>query len=263
MTNSRLAVILVHFGDPKSTLHTLRSLSPRLPAHTTIYVLNNTSSDLSVLTKEYPSLQLHNNPTNIGFGRAVNQGIKMAVASGSTQFLVCNNDLNFVRGTIPQLQKILNEKSGLVAPLLHHSRGYDWGGKLNPYTGLVKHDNYPNPPKTMLTPFHAAAACWLVSIETIKQSGYFDERFFMYYEDLDYSLRLSRAGLKVVISPDVVVEHKSAGDTYLHTHFFRLWLSHFRFVTKHLGRVIYPTSYLYSLIYYPLIYLKSFFTRIR
>jgi GT2 family glycosyltransferase len=53
-----------------------------------------------------------------------------------------------------------------------------------------------------------SGCCVLVSAETFRRVGYFDEDFFLYYEDVDFFTRCRRAGLKVVYAAHAVVEHR-------------------------------------------------------
>jgi GT2 family glycosyltransferase len=83
-----------------------------------------------------------------------------------------------------------------------------------------------------------------------------DQRSSLYFEDLDYCLRVIAEPYTIHITPDVVAEHAvSAGSSSFGRTKYQ-WVSHVKFVTKHLFRLAYPTAYLYDLIFYPLVLLK-------
>lgn len=259
----KIAVIILHFGLLETTKDFLRELSKKIGDNQVI-IINNTSDDCTDLTKIIARTKLINNPRNLGFATGVNQGLTLALKDKSiTHFFLMNNDLSIVFGSFAQLLLTFAKfpHCGIVSPVLHHALGYDWGGKYNKWSGMVKHKNWGNKPKTIQTVGHVAGAAMLISREAIEKVGMLDERFFLYYEDLDFCLRTTRAGFNIHINPDVIAEHAvSAGSSaYRRTKY--QWVSHFKFVNKHLFKLAYPTAYLYDLIFYPLVLLKTLLSR--
>lgn len=258
----KIALVMVHYGSLENTKNTLLSLKNKLSG-LSCYLINNTQDDLATLANILPATIIINNPTNQGFARSVNLGIKAASKAGCDTILLLNNDLSWTSGTLSQLTRVLTShaSTAIVTPVLKHVGGYDWGGRLSRWTGLVTHHNWPNPPKTVQKVTHVAGAAMLLKVETLKQIGYFDERFFMYYEDVDLCLRLIQAGYEIRINPEVVITHQISGSSQTFTRTLNQWRSHLRFVFKHLGRHIYPTALLIDLIVYPLFAIKSFLRR--
>ncbi|KKU13813.1 MAG: hypothetical protein UX21_C0035G0003 [Microgenomates group bacterium GW2011_GWC2_45_8] len=257
----KIAVIILHYGLIATTRNCLSKLKEKIGPHQVI-LINNTQDDLSPLTTIISGTQLINNPTNYGFARGVNQGIALASKDQSiTHFFLMNNDLYLSTGNLQQLLLTFAKYSsaGIVSPVLHHSLGYDWGGKYSRLSGMVRHKNWVNKPKTTLTVSHVAGAAMLISREVVTQIGLLDERFFLYFEDLDYCLRSSAAGFTIHINPDVVAEHAVSAGSLPWKRTFYQWASHLKFVTKHLFRLTYPTAYLYDLLFYPLVMVKLFF----
>ncbi len=261
----KIAVIILHFGARETTKQCLQELKKKIGDNHVILV-NNTSHDIASLAKVISGTKLIDNRANTGFAVGVNQGITMALQDKSVgAVFLMNNDLSLAFGGFDQLALVFNKiaSAGIVTPILHHSGGpaaagrYDWGGKYNKWSGMVKHKNWPNKPKTIQSVTHVAGAAMLIKREVIEKVGLFDERYFLYYEDLDYCLRVQEAGYTIHITADVVAEHAvSAGSsTFGRTKY--QWVSHARFVTKHLFKQSYPTAYLYDLLFYPLILVKS------
>ena len=91
----------------------------------------------------------------------------------------------------------------------------------------------------------------------VDKIGLLDERFFLYYEDLDYCLRAARAGYEIRINPEVVAEHAVSAGSNLVARTMHQWRSHFLFLLKYLPVQVYPTALLFDLIFYPLILLKA------
>lgn len=255
----KIAVIMLHFGTLSTTRESLKLLRPKLAGHT-LYLINNTPDDISALTTILPDTHLINNPRNLGFAAGVNQGIRAGLADQAvTHFLLLNNDLHLSLGSLQQLLLTFNKikTAGIVSPILHHAGGYDWGGKYNRWTGSVKHKNWPNKPKTTLTVDHVAGAAMLIKREVVDKVGLLDERFFLYFEDLDFCLRVQQAGYTLHINPEVVAEHTISAGSRASRRTLYQWASHLKFVTKHQFRLAYPTGYLYDLLFYPLVLVKS------
>lgn len=254
----KIAVIIVHFGKIETTKTCLKELNKKINNNRVI-LINNTSDDISSLAKIIPATQVIENKTNLGFAKAVNQGIKIALADPSiTHILLLNNDLILSFGSLSQLTQAISQGKnvGIVSPILHHAGGYDWGGKYNKWLSMVKHANWPNKPKTVQSVAHVAGAAMLLSRQVVEVVGMFDEQFFMYYEDLDYCLRAAQAGFTINIVPDVVAEHLISSSTNSSQRAKYQWASHLKFINKHLFKLAYPTAYLYNLIFYPLVLLK-------
>lgn len=265
---SKIALIILHYGSLEVTRECLLSLKQKLGEHQLILV-NNTTQNVSTLLKIIPGTQLIDNQANLGFAKAVNQGLTLALANNSiTHFLLLNNDLVLTYGTLDELLRTFakSPRAGIVSPVLHHgvptsSGKYDWGGKFNRFTGLVKHTNWDNKPKTVLSVDHVAGAAMLFSRELVDKIGILDERFFLYYEDLDYCLRAKAANYLIHINPQVVAEHAVSKGTNVFRRTLYQWHSHILFVAKHLPSTVFPTAFLTDLIFYPLITLKSLFVR--
>lgn len=258
----KIAVIILHYGHVATTKNCLKELKDKIGDNQVI-LINNTQDDISLLTKIIPNTKLIDNHANLGFAAGVNQGINLASKDKSiTHILLLNNDITITHGSLNQLLLTFAKfpHCGIVSPVLHHHNQFDWGGKYNKWSGMVRHKNWDNKPKTVQTVAHVAGAAMLISREVIDKIGMFDERFFLYFEDLDFCLRATAEGFTVLINPDVVAQHAVSSGTSAFARTKYQWISHFKFVTKHLFRLVYPTAYLYDLFFYPIIYLKTLLT---
>lgn len=255
----KITIIIIHYGLIETTKKCLTNLKPKIGDHQLI-LINNTSDDIKDLTNIIKGTTLIDNRKNLGFAKSVNQGITIALKDKAVgAVFLMNNDLTITRGGFNQLNLVLNKipSAGIVTPILHHKRGYDWGARLNKWTGMVKHTNWVNLPKTIQPAQHVAAATMLIRRKLIDKIGLFDERFFVYYEDVDYCLRAYDNLSTIHITPDVEAEHAGSSGSSITTRTRHQWISHFRFVNKYVFKHVYPTAYLYSFIMYPLFTLKS------
>lgn len=261
----KIAVIILHFGSPKTTEKTLKSLSQKID-NNYLFLVNNTNDDITHLASIIPKTTVINNHKNLGFAKGVNLAINHAIKHKEIKYIfLLNNDISFVQGTLGQLETVFNKipSAGIVAPVLRHSLGYDWGATLNKWTGTVRHKNWPNLPKTIQPIQHVAAAAMLIKRQLIEKIGLFDERFFMYYEDVDYCLRAHTALYTLHITPSVVLDHQVSASSKKISRTMTQWISHFRFITKHLLKHVYPTALLYSLIMYPVLITKTLLSKSR
>lgn len=255
----KIAVIILHFGKIQTTKDCLKDLAKKIGENKVI-LINNTHDDCKGLTLVIPDIKIINNPSNLGFATGVNQGLTLALKDKSiTHFFLMNNDLILSSGSFNQLLLTFNkfQSAGIVSPVLHHAGGYDWGGKYNKWSGMVKHKNWVNKPKTIQTVQHIAGAAMLISREVINTIGLLDERFFLYFEDLDFCQRTRGAGFTIHINPDIVAEHAISAGSNVAGRTRYQWASHFKFVNKHLLKLAYPTAYIFDLLIYPLWLLKG------
>ncbi len=255
----KIAVVIIHFGKLETTKNCLKQLSKKIGDHQVI-VINNTPDDCKVLTAIIPRTKYIDSGSNVGFAKAVNAGIKLALKDKNiSHVLLMNNDLAISFGSLNQLLQTYNRygQAGIVAPVLHHAGGFDWGGKYNRWSGMVKHKNWGNKPKTIQTVDHVAGAAMLISRTLFDKIELFDERFFLYFEDIDFCIRARQASFTLHINPDVVAEHLVSAGSNPGERTAYQWKSHFQFVTKHLFKYAFPTAYIYDALIYPIWVLKE------
>lgn len=257
---NKTAVIIIHFKNIAVTRNSLKSLSKKIGSHS-LYLINNTADDVSSLMKIIPNTSLIQNKSNLGFATAINQGIALALTDDAVDSVfVLNNDAEFAFGNINILRKTLFQSSatGIVTPVLRYNADtYDWGGKLNKLTGNIRHINFKNRPKKPLNVNHASAASMLIKRTLIDQIGPFDERFFMYFEDSDYCIRAREIGYRIIIDPEVVVDHMISNSSTNQQKIMHLWRAHLQFILKHMPRKVYPTAIIYDLLYFPILFYRS------
>lgn len=212
-------VIVLHFGKLNTTKNCVTSLEKieNFP-HKTI-VINNTQEILNA--KDFsPKIKIINNKTNKGFAGGVNAGIKYVLSKKADAILILNNDVKVEKPFLKSLINILFSKKdrGIVGPAIKFIKNnktvYDIGGNV---TWFGK--TYHNEPKTLAGQMpqeitYMTGAAMLVKKDVFGKIGFFDESFFLYYEDVDFCLRAKKKGFKVFIDPSVYITHslsKTAG----------------------------------------------------
>lgn len=213
-------VVTVNWNRADDTLECLASLSNSTYDNMKILVVDNGSTDGSteLISRDFPFVEQIHNTKNMGFARGYNTGMQHAMDSGAEYIFIINNDATVAPGTISNLIKHSTPKNGILAPLINYSKypNMIWssGGLTSSWT-LEKHDplyekiDSGDWEKVLIRDFVTGCAM-LFPINTLTQIGYFDEKFHMYYEDMDLCLRVREAGLGILVVPTAKVWHKVA-----------------------------------------------------
>lgn len=190
-------------------------------------VVDNASSDGSAdaVASRFAQVNLLRNASNVGFSRAVNQGLR---AGSAPWVLLLNPDAEVQPDTVARLLARLQElpQHAAVAPRLLHSDGrpqhsvYPYPSLwLSVVLGLSLQNLLPRRARARLllegdwgsdverdVPW-AIGACLLIRRSVLDELGGLDERFFVYAEDLEWGHRVTRAGHPVRFLPDISVVH--------------------------------------------------------
>jgi len=186
-------------------------------AHEVIVVDNGSSDETPAGLAQLGGVRVHRNPTNLGFGRACNQGA--ALARGEF-VLFLNNDTEPRRGWLAALIAAAREDPAVTAAgsrLLFADDAIQSAGLLLayglPYPLSVIPRGYRKPAGEAPSsgPVRAVTgACMLVRAAAFRAAGGFDEGFENGYEDVDLCLRFGEAGGKVLFVAESVVTHHEA-----------------------------------------------------
>ena len=187
-----------------------------------LYVVDNASHDAtcSILEKENDlRLQIINNSTNFGVAKANNQGIESAIADGCDQVLIINNDVEFETTLIEKLLQVQAEKScSLVTPKMMYfdNPNHIWyagswfikkKGYLPLHRGMKQLDEGQYDEIAEVE--YAPTCCLLAKKKVFQDIGLMDEKYFVYFDDTDFSYRVWKDGRhKMVYYPDVKFYHK-------------------------------------------------------
>jgi GT2 family glycosyltransferase len=154
-------------------------------------------------------------PANLGFTGGMNEGFRRAAAAGCAYALVLNNDLRLPADFLAPLRAVLEHDPAVAAvgPTVLHPDGTVWaqGGELGCVPNGLVLRGHGGPPASRehgpeAVPF-LPCACVLFRLATVTAVGGFDDRYFMYWEDVDLCERLAARGGKVVWLPWVQVVH--------------------------------------------------------
>ena len=188
-----------------------------------VIVVDNASTqdEATILEEKYPQIRVIRSNKNLGFAGGNNLGIKAAI--GKYIFLV-NNDTIFkvfyIQSLIDKLES--SPKIGVVCPKIRFS----WGNNPIQYTGYTPLSKITVRNKSIgfgeedrgqydiphSTPY-AHGAAMLIKREVIEKAGLMPECYFLYYEELDWSMMITRAGYEIWYEPTCHIYHKESQTT--------------------------------------------------
>lgn len=184
-----------------------------------VIIVDNASQDDTVSKITHHSLKttLIKSSTNLGFSRAVNLALKSAKGD---YILLLNPDTRLYPSTLQQLLDYAHTQSklGALAPRLLDLNGrpqasvFRFPTVINAFrayflgckTCFGKYLPKVSAPRSVDV---AVMAAFLIPTSVLKQLGGLDEKYFLYYEDIEFCRRLRRVGLPVIYYPKAKVKH--------------------------------------------------------
>ena len=158
---------------------------------------------------------------NIGFAAGINYGLRHLQLPDFDAVLVLNNDTLIPDGFIEILcSSACAADLQIAGPRIHHypdtARLWSRGSWYNAWFGLVTHRPLALPGNIS----YLTGCCLLIQCRVFETIGLFDERFFMYGEDVDFCFRAARAGLKTGVIDDAVLYHKANASSRNNSFFY-------------------------------------------
>lgn len=226
--------------DTKLTLKSLYRLN--YPAkNLEIIIIDNNSSDGTpiLVRKMFPKVSVYIQQENLGYSKAVNIGIRK---SRGKYILLSNNDITFEKNYLKNMVELAqtDPNIGIIGSKVYlksQKNKYGFGGlKINPYLGFFKYD---------LTNLDCVRDCdvpptggFFVRKKIFKTVGLLDEGFFLYFEDIDFSIRVKKAGYKILFNPASISFHGQSHTAYREIPYEKIiyqgYKSKWRCIFKHL-----------------------------
>jgi GT2 family glycosyltransferase len=216
-----VAIIILNWNGRDDTLACLASLSHLdYPAYK-IIVVDNGSTDDSVIAirTSYPQITLLETGDNLGYVGGNNVGLEHARTLGVKYALLLNNDTEVAPDFLNLLLQTVEADPhiGVVGPLIYYFDRpkvvWSAGGAINwqqgstYMIGLNEVDQGQFGPTPHLVDFVTGCAL-LIKMAVIDQVGVLDPRFFAYYEEVEWCVRVTRAGFSILLVPQAKIWHK-------------------------------------------------------
>ncbi len=219
--NIELSIITVNYNGLEDTCALIESIP--FNENMEVIVVDNASNqdEANSIKERYPQVKVIRSVKNLGFAGGNNLGIK--AATGKYLYLI-NNDTIFRAFNIQPLIDRLESspKIGIVCPKIR----FAWGANpiqfagytplsiitvRNQAIGYSEEDcgQYDSP---HFTPY-AHGAAMLIKREAMEKVGLMPECYFLYYEELDWSMMFTRAGYEIWYDPACTIYHKESQST--------------------------------------------------
>lgn len=224
MNTILLSIITINYNGLKDTCELIETL-PLEDKSIEVIVVDNASAqdEATNIEDRYPQVKVIRSKDNLGFAGGNNLGFK--VAQGKYLFFLNNDTLlkPQISGLRPLISRLESSpKIGMVCPKIKFS----WGNQLIQFAGYtpltpitmrnkavgcgeVDHGQYNT---SHSTPY-AHGAAMMVKREVIEKAGLMPECYFLYYEELDWSMMIRRAGYDIWYEPACTVFHKESRTT--------------------------------------------------
>ena len=275
--DKKIAIIIINWKKYDLTLNCIDSvLKSSYKNFKIILIDNEAQNSFPDEINKSEKIQIIKNQNNEGFSKANNQGIKYSIKHGFDYVLLLNNDTlikNDLIDSLIQQSSTLNQK--IIQPLILNYDGtkiWNAGGKINNFFGtfetLKKGKSFKNFKSDKNLTEWFTGCCVLIKLEIFNHVGYFDERFFAYYEDVDYSIRLKKMGYSIALMTNSYLQHyesassksmkKIEGNLSPYVHYLNI-RNHILLLKKHsksfnlIGVLLYQLVKIFSYLLYFLI----------
>lgn len=217
-----ISIITVNYNGIKDTIELIDSI-PFDEYSLEVIVVDNASTqdETSIIKSKFPKVKVVRSDINLGFAGGNNLGFKSS--KGKYIFFV-NNDTYFKAFNIDVLIQRLQSSTdiGIVCPKIRFSDNgqhiqYAGYTKISRITTRNKSIGYNEPDKGQYDiahpTYYAHGAAMMVKREVIEQVGMMPEGFFLYYEEIDWSIKITNAGFKIWYEPGFTIFHKESRST--------------------------------------------------
>lgn len=226
MISHKIFAVFVNYNFGDKISHAVAS-SLKFNSVAGAVVIDNASKDNSIAKirniKSKKKLVIIINKKNEGFDKAVNVAIKKALALGADYVIPLDADLDYESDFITRLYDV---GADYVVPVLKFKRNgrwiYDYGGRINWLIGRTTHlESFKKLPllqtavstndrSTENWVDFVSGGCTLMKKEVFEKIGFYDEDYFLYFGDTEFSLRARQAGFKVVVDSTTFMWHTIA-----------------------------------------------------
>lgn len=235
--NNDIVTVVLHYGKSEDTRTCLQSLV-KGGSGEVVLISNTGLTDKEIA--EYHKLNCRDvtvNAKNLGFSEGNNVGIRKALTGTKAGYvMLLNNDTVIPADFFARLKSFLagNRSVQIFSPKIYFEKGHEYhkqrygihdsgkviwfaGGVIDWANMYVSHRGVDEVDRgqyehTEITEF-ATGCCMVIGRSVFEKVGFFDPRYFVYFEDVDFSRRALKAGFSSYYNPVAHLWHKNAASS--------------------------------------------------
>ncbi len=217
MSHPRVLIIILQYNNSKDTINCLDSvLSLNYPNFEILVVDNHSDTEHLAKVEKFINsradshIKLQISESNLGYSGGNNLGIKYALENDADYIWILNNDTSVEINSLLKLVEAgeKNQKIGILSPILDEGNRRVYGGKIKWLKSELAHSI-----QKLEINHYIPGTAMLLRSEMVKKIGFLDERYFLYFEDAEYSMRAQKAGYKLEAVTGSLVYHAVSNTT--------------------------------------------------
>lgn len=214
---NKIAIVLVNYRQPQLTIECVASIRKLTNQAWSVIIVDNNSGDGSVqmLRNACAECSVIACEENNGFAAGCNVGIRYALKYGAEYVLLLNNDTVVDDGLLDALMQQSDSNTVTVPKMYYYDQpdvlwyaggyiSYRKGTGFHYGEGALDRGQFD----TVREIDFATGCCMLIPRKVLDKVGLMDESYFLYFEDVDYSMNFIRHGVRIVYCPDAKLWHK-------------------------------------------------------
>lgn len=235
----KIALVTVHYKGIEFTqkcLDSIRELKTPNIRLEVVVINNNPQENLETLKKKFADFLFLKTEKNLGYAGGYNLGIKKALEKKADFVFLVNNDTILAPDILVQLIKMAEKrkKAGLFSPKIYFAPGCEFyrdryqksergkviwfaGGKIDWQNVITTHRGVDEVDKGQFNQIeetdYVSGCGMFIKRKVIEKIGLLDEKYFLYFEDTDFSVRAKKAGFQLLFIPQAKMWHFNAGSS--------------------------------------------------
>ncbi len=217
----KVFIIILNYNGWEDTRECINSLEKLSYKNFEVIIVDNGSKQkIRITTKRFKTIQFFNKE-NLGFAGGNNVGIKYALQNNADYILLLNNDTKVISEFLRKLVEIgeNNSNFGILGSLIFKfgsNKIHFGGGKINwLYTKATHKQNLKLKVKNLkfIETDYITGAGMLIKKQVIDKIGLMPEKYFLYFEDVDWCIQAQKENYKCILVPESRIYHKVSAST--------------------------------------------------
>ncbi|PID52686.1 MAG: hypothetical protein CR972_00560 [Candidatus Moraniibacteriota bacterium] len=233
--------VIVNYNSGHHIISTIQSIFSSKNITPNIIIVDNHSTDnsLEYCKTKFPHITYISCKKNVGFASGANIGMRYACKNNAETITLINPDATIDPYCMHHIfQKIQKIGPSIASPIIFNdeTKSEIWfsGGKIHSICMRATHKSPKNTLLEILPKNSFISGCVMtISRKIIDEIGFFDEQFFLYYEDVDLSLRAQKKNFTLCVVKNAYAYHKELSENMPQTKIYHLVLSGALFFSKH------------------------------